>query len=157
MTPLTLLEPDLAFRLASTLALAGWVALALSPPRARWTPWVWRIAGYALPLVLSALYVALLAVHYRGQGGFNSLDEVRALFAVPGALAAGWIHYLAFDLFVGTWIAERCAQEGRSHAWVVPFLLMTFLFGPLGLLAYALLRSVRPSTRLPSPSPGASA
>ena len=71
--------------------------------------------------------------------------KVRQLFERPGLLAAGWLHYLAFDVFVGTWIAERCAREGRSHAWVVPLLLMTFLFGPLGLLAYALLRSVRPS------------
>ena len=93
--------------------------------------------------------------HWRGEGGFNSLDDVRAMFAVPGALTAGWVHYLAFDLFVGTWIAERSARLGLGHPWVIPLLLMTFLFGPLGLLAFVLLRALRDPTSLKW-QPGAS-
>ena len=50
-----------------------------------------------------------------GPGGFGSLAEVRQLFERPGLLAAGWLHYLAFDLFVGTWIARDAAQA-RSAA-----------------------------------------
>ncbi|HEX5737929.1 MAG TPA: ABA4-like family protein [Hydrogenophaga sp.] len=143
MTPLALLDPDTAFGWANTIALLAWIALALSPASARWTPWVWRITGRALPVFFGGVYVALLALHWRGEGGFNSLDEVRAMFAVPGALTAGWVHYLAFDLFVGTWIAERSVQLGLGHAWVIPLLLMTFLFGPLGLLAFVLVRALR--------------
>lgn len=56
---------------------------------------------------------------------------------------AGWVHFLAFDLFVGTWIAERSAQLGLSHGGVVPLLLMTFMLGPLGLLAFVLMRALR--------------
>lgn len=148
MTLLTFLEPDTAFGWTSSVALLAWIALVLSPPKVRWTPWVWRITGHVLPVVFGLVYVALLVFHWRGEGGFNSLDDVRAMFAVPGALTAGWVHYLAFDLFVGTWIAERSARLGLGHLWVIPLLLMTFMFGPLGLLAFVLLRALRDPTSL---------
>ena len=143
-----MLDPDLVFRLANTAALLGWVALVLSPTRVRWAATVRRVTGFGLPVALSLLYVAMLAVHWRGQGGFGSVAEVRALFEVPGALVAGWIHYLAFDLFVGTWIAKSASERGWSHALLVPVLLLTFLFGPAGLLAFALLRAARPAVRV---------
>ena len=110
---------------------------------ARWSVPLRRLATRALPLALSVLYVAMIAVHWRGEGGFGSVAEVRALFDVPGALVAGWVHYLAFDLFVGGWIAERAAALGLPHWQVVPVLLLTFLFGPAGLLAFVLLRVLR--------------
>ncbi|MGE4051439.1 MAG: abscisic acid-deficient protein Aba4 family protein, partial [Piscinibacter sp.] len=99
-------------------------------------------AGRLLPLGLAVLYVAMIATHWRGEGGFGSLAEVRTLFDVPGALAAGWIHYLAFDLFVGAWVAERAGELAMPHAAVVPLLLLTFLFGPAGLLGFVLVRAL---------------
>ena len=135
-----LLDPDLSFRLANGAALFGWLALACSPGGARWTPLARRVAGRWLPLVLATLYVALLATHWRGQGGFGSLAAVRALFELPGALAAGWVHYLAFDLFVGGWIATRAAELRMSHLLLVPVLLLTFMLGPIGLLSFAILK-----------------
>lgn len=135
MTPL---DPDLAFRIGSTAVLPAWLALALSPPSRRWTAWVWRLTGQVLPLALGVLYVVLLAGHWGGPGGFGSLQQVQLLFSRPGPLAAGWLHYLAFDLFVGTCIARHAATAGIAHGWVLPCLLLTFLFGPAGLLLYAL-------------------
>ena len=110
-----LLDPDRVFGLANAAALLAWLALACSPSRASWAPQVRRITGRWLPLALALLYLAMLATHWRGEGGFGSLAEVKALFAVPGALVAGWVHYLAFDLFVGTWIAQRAADLQMPH------------------------------------------
>lgn len=142
-----LLPPDTVFSVANTVALTGWLALLLSPAGSRRAPWARRYAGRVLPLALAALYVAMIATHWRGEGGFGSLAAVRALFEVPGALTAGWIHYLAFDLFVGAWIAERAGELSLPHAVVVPLLLLTFLFGPAGLLAFVLLRALlRPAS-----------
>jgi hypothetical protein len=138
-----MLDPDTVFQAANTAALLAWLTLLLSPPSVRWARPVWRISGRFVPLALCVLYVGLLVVHWRGQGGFGTLAEVRALFDVPGVLAAGWVHYLAFDLFVGAWIAERSAALGLPHWLVVPVLLLTFLFGPAGLLAFVLLRAMR--------------
>ena len=134
------LDPDLVFRLTSTAALLAWIALLCSPASARWARMVRRVTGRVVPLALCVVYLAMLAVHWRGEGGFGSIAEVSALFAVPGALVAGWVHYLAFDLFVGSWIAGRAADAGTPHLLLVPVLLLTFLFGPIGLLTWALLR-----------------
>ncbi len=135
--------PDLVFRAASTLALLGWVLLLASPPGARWSALARRVAGRGLPLAMSGVYVALLAAAWPLQGGFGSLAEVQVLFGQPLALVAGWVHYLAFDLFVGSWIAERGAALGLPHWQLVPLLGLTFLFGPAGLLAFVLLRALR--------------
>jgi hypothetical protein len=70
------------------------------------------------------------------------VSEVRALFANDFALTAGWVHYLAFDLFVGTWIARTGLEAGLPRPLLLPCLALTFMLGPAGLLAYLLLRAV---------------
>jgi hypothetical protein len=147
MTLATLLDPDRVFSIAGTLASLAWLALALSPHGHRWAGRVRWWAGRAVPLLFAVIYVLLFAVHGPGDGGYGSLAAVRRLFDVPGLLAAGWLHYLAFDLFVGAWIAERAGALGIPHLLVLPLLLLTFLFGPVGLMAFALLRVVWPRRR----------
>ncbi len=137
----SLLSPEAAFQAGSGLAALGWLALALSPAGARWAPFARRFAGRWVPLVLAVAYVVLFARHGTGEGGYGSLAEVQRLLAVPGLLAAGWLHYLAFDLFVGAWISERAAAQRLPHWALLPLLALTFLFGPAGLLAWALLRA----------------
>ena len=46
------------------------------------------------------------------------------------------MHYLAFDLFIGSWEVRDARRHGVPHVLVIPCLLMTFLLGPIGLLAY---------------------
>jgi phage shock protein PspC (stress-responsive transcriptional regulator) len=127
-----------AFQLANALVLPGWLALIVWPARHRFAPRARWWAGRALPLVLAAIYLALFATQGMGDGGYRSLAEVQRLFANPWLLLAGWVHYLAFDLFVGAWIAERAGALGLPHALLIVLLLLTFLFGPVGLLAYAI-------------------
>ena len=127
------MSPESAFIACSALAGSGWALLVLGPaaPRAR------RIAGIAIPSVLAAVYVSVLGWHARElSGGFNSLDAVAQLFSHRWALLAGWIHFLAFDLFVGSWIAADASTRGLARPPLVLVLLLTFLFGPAGLLAY---------------------
>jgi Domain of unknown function (DUF4281) len=136
------ITPDLIFSLASSLALIAWIALAASPYRAAWAPRVRLLAGRVVPLVFAVVYVALFIANGMGGGGYDSIASVQRLMAVPGLLTAGWLHYLAFDLFVGAWIAERAGVLGMPHWVVVPLLALTFMFGPAGLLGFALLRPV---------------
>ena len=140
MPTLDVLRPELVFSLGSSLALVAWIALAVSPEAMRWTRRARLFAGRIVPLVLALFYVLLFATHGMGDGGYDSIAAVQRLFAVPGLLTAGWLHYLAFDLFVGTWIAERAGALGVPHWLVLPLLALTFMFGPAGLLAFALLR-----------------
>jgi hypothetical protein len=136
------LSPEIVFSLSNGVALLAWLALAASPPGARWTPTVWRCTGRVLPLVFAVVYVALLLGPWPAGGSFNSIEGVQALFASKRALTAGWLHYLAFDLFIGTWMAQRAAALALPHWQVLPLLALTFMFGPAGLLAFFVLRAV---------------
>jgi hypothetical protein len=130
---------DLLFQIASSAALPGWLALIFLP---RW-PLLIRALRYGLIGALCLAYAVLVMVYFfRVEGGgFNSIAEVRALFASDPVLVAGWIHYLAFDLFVGLWIAEKADAAKLSRLLQTPILALTFLFGPAGLLAFFLTRS----------------
>ena len=135
------LSPDALFAAANTLAAVGWLLLAVAPATRRWAPTLRRVSGMALPLAFAVAYVVLLALNW-GPGGFSTLAQVEALFKVRELLLAGWLHYLAFDLFVGGWISERAARLQVPFWLLLPILALTFMFGPAGLLAYALLRAV---------------
>ncbi len=131
------MTPDALFQLANPLALVGWLALILSPRAPRLAQGV----ALAVPLALSLLYSGLvLAFWWEAPGGFNSLPEVQALFTHPHIALAGWLHYLALDLFLGAWEVRTARAEGIPHWLVIPCLVLTFLFGPVGLLAFAILR-----------------
>jgi hypothetical protein len=132
---------DILFQSANTLALAGWLVLGLSPLSPQWSD---RIAGLAIPVGLSVGYTALvLAFWSRAPGGFDSLPNVMLLFTRPEIALAGWVHYLAFDLLIGAWIARTARADGIPHLLVLPLLALTFLFGPAGYLAFTLLRAGR--------------
>lgn len=137
-----LLDPALVFQAGSGLATLGWLVLAVSPAAMRWVGPARFFAGRVLPLVLAVPYVLLFATQGMGGGGYGSLAEVQRLLANPALATAGWLHYLAFDLFVGTWIAERAGVLGLPHVLVLPLLALTFLFGPAGLLAFFVLRGL---------------
>jgi hypothetical protein len=152
MNVTNLLDAEAVFGFASAAAMTGWLALALSPAHAGWAPRARLYAGRIVPLALALVYAVLVVRHW-GPGGFGSLAAVRELFGVPGLLVAGWLHYLAFDLFVGAWIAERAGALGLPHLAVLPLLALTFLFGPAGLLAFSLVRmaAMRRATRSTKP------
>lgn len=133
------------FAAANAAALVAWLLLAgtLFVPRLR--TWGWRVTGLLLPTLLAVAYLVALVAALRGgaAGGFGSIGEVRALFADDRALTAGWVHYLAFDLFVGTWIAREGVRSGLPRLLVLPCLALTFLVGPVGLLAFVALLAFR--------------
>ena len=148
------LQPDTVFSAASTAALLAWLALAASPPSARWAPAVQRVTGRIVPLAMAVVYGAMLLAAEPTGGDFNSLAGVQRLFSSPHALTAGWVHYLAFDLFVGSWIAQRAAALHLPHWQVLPTLALTFLFGPLGYAAFIALRALRRPQSLRWPAAG---
>lgn len=129
---------ELIFSVGGALAMLGWLVLLASP----WMPvWSDRIAGLAIPLVLSAGYVAVAAFSSSaGDGGFGSLAEVTLLFSQQEAVLAGWVHYLAFDLLIGAWICRTARREGVSFWFAAPCLPLTLMFGPAGFLAFCIVR-----------------
>ena len=132
---------DLLFTLANTAVLPAWLLLLIAPRR-RWSARL--IGGVVVPLALALIYSFLIFRFWgEAEGGFGSMEEVSLLFQQPGILAAGWIHYLAFDLFIGSWEVRDSQRLGIRHVYVVPCLLLTLLFGPAGLGLYLLVRSIK--------------
>ncbi|MEQ1508191.1 MAG: ABA4-like family protein [Myxococcota bacterium] len=123
------------FQWLNLAPMPGWALLgiALFVPSVR--PWAWTVAGVWLPAALAVAYGALvIARRDPVRGSFFSFDGVRSLFASPRVLLAGWTHFLAFDLFVGTWIA-RTGVEANVHPLILaPLLGLTLMLGPLGYL-----------------------
>ena len=125
------------FQYANTTALICWLVLVLVPKRAA------PVLRLVVPALLAVLYIWALATAPKNpDGGFGSLVQVKALFSQDRAVLAGWVHYLAFDLFIGCWEVMDAQQRGIKHLMVVPCLALTFMFGPAGLLLYFVLRVV---------------
>jgi Domain of unknown function (DUF4281) len=124
------------FSIASTSAMAGWLLLAFAVLR-KSTFLRDEIVGRWWPLGLSAVYTVLIVFFFSSaEGGFDTLANVQRLFTSPWAALAGWVHYLAFDLFVGALIARRIMEAGLPRIVLIALLPATFLFGPIGYLAH---------------------
>lgn len=139
---------DAVFSAANTYALVAWAGLILLP---RW-PALLSAILYLGVMLLSMLYAVILVSLLAGWvdpggsmegGSFSSIAGVQALFAAKGGLTLGWVHYLAFDLFVGLWIARDADAKQFSRIVQVPILVATFMAGPLGLFVWLLLREPR--------------
>ncbi|MEM1390251.1 MAG: ABA4-like family protein [Pseudomonadota bacterium] len=136
------LPPEDLFAWSSRAAMVGWLVLIFGPRR--WKQIVW-LPQFVIPLGLSAVYsTVMLTSFYTVDGGFTSLSALRQLFESDAVLLGGWVHYLAFDLFIGAWIAQRSDEVGISRLIQPIFLVATFMFGPLGLLLFAITRSFFP-------------
>ncbi len=133
------MNPGNLFRICNLFALSGWLILIFAGRR-RWAAGL--VSGYAIPFALGLFYIALVALHWgESHGSFGSLDGVASLFADRWILLAGWIHYLAFDLFIGSWQVRDAREKGVPHLLVLPSLGLTFFFGPAGLVLYFALRT----------------
>lgn len=136
------------FSMLNLMALLGWVFLFVFYPR----KWIYSIlfSGVLVLLALAYLYFIIQSMG-EGEGGFGSLTEVSTLFQKEEALLAGWIHYLAFDLFVGMWITKDASDRGINRWLIMPCLAFTFMLGPVGLLTYMLLRIFKTKELVASP------
>ena len=116
------------------VALFGWISLVLAGRRRHVAS---MLCKFILPGLLALVYLGLILSHWAGHaGGFGSVTQVQQLFRDPWLVTAGWVHYLAFDLFLDAWQIRDARRSGVPHGWTVPGLLLTFLFGPMGFLVY---------------------
>lgn len=139
------------FGFINVLALFGWALLALLPRG----PKTMSVILYGCVTILCLAYLVIFTALFAklvdpgavtaagGQGDFYSIAGIRGLFASDGGIVLGWTHYLAFDLFVGLWIAKDADNKGFSRLVQSPFLLATLLAGPIGLFFWLVTRERR--------------
>ena len=135
------MQPDSLFSTSNLVAMSGWLLLTVAP---RWKFTRILVTSGLIPILLGAAYLILVALFFgEGEGSFSSLNGVMALFQNPWAVLAGWIHYLAFDLFIGSWEVRDSEKYAISHFLVIPCLFLTFMFGPVGLVLYVIIRGIK--------------
>ena len=140
------------FTLANVVAFAGWAMLAILPR----SKTVYSVIMYACVGLLCLAYVAMFVALFgeladpgRVDGAPEpdlsnySVEGIRALFMSDGGIVLGWTHYLAFDLFVGLWIARDADAKGFSRLVQLPILFFTLMAGPIGLLLWLMIRGRR--------------
>jgi hypothetical protein len=126
------------FSFGNSFVLLGWLLLIILPH--------WK---FTQGLILHGIIVlfALLYTYLIGKdigsfdpNSFSTLANVKALFQDDDAVAAGWLHYLAFDLFVGAYIVKESIKLNISR-WIYSLILpFTFMFGPVGYLIFFMVK-----------------
>lgn len=129
------------FTFVHLVALAGWTMLFLLPRGPRVAAYVLYMCVGLLCLTYTVMFASQLGAI--ASGDFFTIEGIRSLFATDGGIVIGWTHYLAFDLFIGQWIAKDADHKGFSRIAQVPVLLLTFVAGPIGLLIWLFVRERR--------------
>ncbi len=141
------MTPSKIFEISNSLALIGWLLLIIAP--------TWKytkiIIQYGLLLLFAGLY-AFFVIKDIGNfkpDSFSTLENVKALFQNDSAVAMGWLHYLCFDLLVGTYIVEKC-EKAKISRWLYTIALpFTFMFGPLGYLIFRIIYFLKTKDGIP--------
>lgn len=142
---------ELIFTVTNNWALVMWLILAFAP-RHYWGGDIVMKGIFYGGVGLLALTYAVIVIPLMtgmidggsdGSADFSTLAGVQALLSSDGGATIGWIHYLAFDLFVGIWVARNADKYGFARWMQVPILFFVLMLGPLGLVLYLLLRFTR--------------
>lgn len=129
------------FLLCNKFVLLGWLLLLIAP---KWK-YTTRIVTISCVLMLSILYsfLVLYGLNDFDWSSFSTLNKVRQLFQCDSALLAGWIHYLAFDLYLGIQIVNQTKELKIPYLYNLFLLPITFFFGPIGFVFFFLFKTYK--------------
>ena len=101
-----------------------------------------------IPLILATAYVYVLYLTLLLDEPifdifklYLSLDNLYTIFATENFLLAFWIHFLALNLFLGSWVSRDGFKYSIPRKLVTIPLVIIYLTGPLGLVLYWLFRT----------------
>jgi hypothetical protein len=129
------------FSICNLVILFGWLLLLMLP---KWK-YTQAIILNGLLVVFAIVYTFLLFqdIDKISLDSFSTLAKLKVLFQSDTAVAAGWVHYLVFDLFVGTYIVKKSLQIGLSrlaYSCILPFV---FMSGPIGYLIFVIVKIIK--------------
>ncbi len=136
------MTPSEVFSIAGMMTMPMWILMILVP---KWKVTRFLIDFKVVPLLLSMIYAIYIvqAIQIGGWMDFGSLASVMELFTEENAVLAGWVHYLAFDLIVGMWMIDQNRKLGIHPILMAPCLFATFMFGPIGLLLFFVIKTIK--------------
>jgi hypothetical protein len=128
---------ELVFKVVNLSVMPVWFLLVFLPKHGI-TKWVAH--SYLYPILHGVFYLYILVTSFGGEGGMDTLANLKLSFQRDEILILGWVHYLVFDLFIGAWITRDANANSIRHLLIIPSLLLTLFVGPVGLLSYMLIR-----------------
>ena len=100
-----------------------------------------------LPLIIASTYIYVVyQIIILDEPIFDvfklylSLDDLYTVFSNEGFLLIFWLHFVAINLFLGSWISKDGTKYNISKTLVFVPLLITYLMGPVGLVFYWMIR-----------------
>jgi Domain of unknown function (DUF4281) len=132
------MNPEAIFNFSNAFVLIGWILL-LALPKWKHTQTV-VLHGVILIFAILYSYTLLKGIGSFNPDSFSTLSKVKALFQSDEAVAMGWLHYLAFDLFVGAYIVKKAQELGISRLLYSLPLPFTFMFGPFGYILFLIIK-----------------
>ena len=135
------MTPTQIFSFANTFVLLGWLLLLILP-NWKFTQTV-ILKGVVLILVFIYAFLIFKDIGNFNSDSFSNLNNVMELFKSETAVAAGWLHYLALDLFVGAYIVKQSKEfqiPRLIYTLILPF---AFMFAPIGYLIFVLVKAIK--------------
>ena len=96
-----------------------------------------------LPVILSSAYIYVLYQSILLDESFLdifklylSIDDLYTVFATESFLLFFWIHFLAINLFLGSWVSRDSVKYNISRKIIFFPLILIYIAGPIGLVLY---------------------
>tara|TARA_B100000029_G_scaffold514800_1_gene619051 strand:- start:1391 stop:1864 length:474 start_codon:yes stop_codon:yes gene_type:complete len=124
--------------------LPFWLML-IAIPNSKFTSFF--VNSIILPLILSTAYVYIFYQIILSDESiletfqlYLSIENLYTLFATESFLLIFWLHFIALNLFMGTWISRDGVKYNVPRGVVFFPLILVYFIGPLGLVFYWLIR-----------------
>ena len=124
--------------------LPFWLMLIIIP-NSKFTQFF--VNSIILPLILSATYIYIIYQAILIDDPifdffklYLSLDNLYILFATESFLLVFWLHFLAINLFLGSWISRDGVKYNIPRSLVFIPLTLVYFTGPVGLVFYWIIR-----------------
>ncbi len=96
-----------------------------------------------LPIIFSTAYIYVLYQSILLDESFLdifklylSIDDLYTVFATESFLLFFWIHFLAINLFLGSWVSRDSVKYNISRKIIFFPLILIYIAGPIGLVLY---------------------
>lgn len=130
---------EIYFGLFNLIALIPWSLMIFFPDQ--------KITGICIDkqipvIMLSSIYLVLFFIQIFSSNNtivdFMDFNSVKQAFSNDLIMLLGWVHYLAFDLFIGIYIFENMKKQLKMRLSLRIILSITLFLGPVGYLIYVL-------------------
>ncbi len=124
--------------------LPFWILLIIAP-NSKITQFF--LNSVILPLILSAAYSYIIYQSILLDENifdffslYLGIDNLYTIFSTESFLLVFWLHFLALNIFLGTWMSRDGVKYNINRSLMFFPLLLVYFTGPLGLVMYWVIR-----------------